>query len=669
MRRSSPSLAAAWVTGLLTLALAPRTAAARDCSPPSRLSTCVDADTLLQHAGAARFIGVGGVDLLEPMQLGFGAMTSYQKRPIVLTFASPDPAGTKVYAVDDQTNTTFLWGFGLTRWLELDVAMPITLYQTGSGVSAYTNQNTAPLSRSVFRDPRIGVAFAILPHGRSPKEPVNPLAIAARFDLALPVGGTGQFAGSSTATAIPSISAEYRAGRIIAAAEVGARIRGTTQLSNARIGSQISAAVGAGFDILSRERLTAMLEANTLVGLVKQTDLTRDPSTGSVIESESSRAHAPAEWMASVRSAPLLGGDVSFHIGAGTGLPLTSTSVTEPLVRVVAGVRYAPLGRDADGDGIADRDDKCPNDPEDIDGFEDSDGCPDLDNDRDGIPDSRDKCRDTPEDVDGYKDDDGCPDLDEDNDGIPDVDDKCRNEPEDKDNFQDDDGCADLDNDGDGIPDKVDQCPNGPEDKDGFRDEDGCPDPDNDLDDIPDTVDQCPMEAEDKDGFEDEDGCPDPDNDHDGILDKADKCPLVAETINGIDDEDGCPETGAKDLVSIDKGRALLDTPFRFLPGQSKLDPNGEKALKMMAQKIRGLVKFDRVIVEAYADAQIANPRNEKLAGERADAVKAAFVAAGIPGDRITAAAGDPTEKRPPGAASIEVQVLVPKKKPVATTK
>ena len=47
---------------------------------------------------------------------------------------------------------------------------------------------------------------------------------------------------------------------------------------------------------------------------------------------------------------------------------------------------------DRDGDGIVDAIDKCPDDPEDFDGFEDDDGCPDPDNDRDGIPDVQDKC-------------------------------------------------------------------------------------------------------------------------------------------------------------------------------------------------------------------------------------------------------------------------------------
>ena len=100
----------------------------------------------------------------------------------------------------------------------------------------------------------------------------------------------------------------------------------------------------------------------------------------------------------------------------------------------------------------------------------------DGDRDGDGIPDSIDKCPDQAEDKDMFQDDDGCPDPDNDGDGIPDAVDKCPNEPEDKDGFQDLDGCPDLDNDNDGIPDAVDKCPNEPETINGFQDDDGCPD-------------------------------------------------------------------------------------------------------------------------------------------------------------------------------------------------
>ncbi len=100
----------------------------------------------------------------------------------------------------------------------------------------------------------------------------------------------------------------------------------------------------------------------------------------------------------------------------------------------------------------------------------------DNDPDHDGIVGAADKCPNEPEDMDGFQDADGCPDPDNDNDGIPDAQDKCPNEAEDKDGFQDADGCPDPDNDGDGIPDAQDKCPNEPETKNGYQDADGCPD-------------------------------------------------------------------------------------------------------------------------------------------------------------------------------------------------
>ncbi len=140
-------------------------------------------------------------------------------------------------------------------------------------------------------------------------------------------------------------------------------------------------------------------------------------------------------------------------------------------------------------------------------------------NDRDGIIDEDDSCPLIPEDKDGFQDEDGCPEGDQ------------------------------NDRDGDGILDNVDKCPDDPEDFDQFEDEDGCPDPDNDQDGILDVDDLCPNDPEDKDGFEDEDGCPDLDNDKDRILDTDDKCPNEPETYNGTDDTDGCPDHGITELT------------------------------------------------------------------------------------------------------------------------
>ena len=109
--------------------------------------------------------------------------------------------------------------------------------------------------------------------------------------------------------------------------------------------------------------------------------------------------------------------------------------ITEKMVKV--------LSVDRDGDGIPDDIDQCPAVPEDEDGFEDEDGCPDYDNDKDGIYDTEDECPDDAEDRDGFQDEDGCPDRDNDRDGIPDVSDGCPNNPETVNGYKDQDGCPD----------------------------------------------------------------------------------------------------------------------------------------------------------------------------------------------------------------------------------
>ena len=71
----------------------------------------------------------------------------------------------------------------------------------------------------------------------------------------------------------------------------------------------------------------------------------------------------------------------------------------------------APPPPDGDGDGVIDADDKCLEQAEDIDMFEDEDGCPDDDNDGDGVSDAEDDCPNDAENVDGWDDDDGCPEA------------------------------------------------------------------------------------------------------------------------------------------------------------------------------------------------------------------------------------------------------------------
>ena len=74
-------------------------------------------------------------------------------------------------------------------------------------------------------------------------------------------------------------------------------------------------------------------------------------------------------------------------------------------------VEPPPPPSDRDGDGYPDDADGCPDRAEDHDGFDDKDGCPDIDNDGDQVLDLADKCPTVAELYNGFEDDDGCPDT------------------------------------------------------------------------------------------------------------------------------------------------------------------------------------------------------------------------------------------------------------------
>jgi OOP family OmpA-OmpF porin len=136
----------------------------------------------------------------------------------------------------------------------------------------------------------------------------------------------------------------------------------------------------------------------------------------------------------------------------GSGYVKSASELTSP--QAMAGfVTDAFLWPDADGDGVPDHLDKCPDTPA---GAEvDAVGCP-LDSDGDGVPDHMDKCPGTPAGV--AVDGTGCP-IDTDGDGVPDYMDKCPGTP--RGAKVDATGCP-VDSDGDGVPDYMDKCPGTP---------------------------------------------------------------------------------------------------------------------------------------------------------------------------------------------------------------
>jgi len=374
----------------------------------------------------------------------------------------------------------------------------------------------------------------------------------------------------------------------------GIRIRGTTTFTNNDPGPDMAPVTGRSITVGSE----LPFGAGIAYALAKQ----KFDLVGEVFGAVPLGAHQtyqPLEALAGIKL--YLARNSFLTLGAGRGL--VADQGGSPDVRAFIGMVFEPNVGDRDGDGIKDDLDKCPDAPEDFDGFEDEDGCPDPDNDHDGIPDIDDKCPDIPEDKNGVQDADGCPE-----------------------------GNLD-DRDGDGIKDDVDKCPDEPEDGDGFEDADGCPDPDNDRDGILDVDDLCPNEPEDKDGFEDADGCPDPDNDHDRIPDKDDKCPNEPETYNGVEDADGCPDHGV--ATRVDDGILILK-PINFEYDKAVIKQDSYYILDAVVATMNGNPDIAQIEVQGHTDERGDDAYNLELSERRAAAVMAYLVEHGVAAARLT---------------------------------
>lgn len=133
---------------------------------------------------------------------------------------------------------------------------------------------------------------------------------------------------------------------------------------------------------------------------------------------------ATKTWYNDPKSCALAGA----AIGGGAGMAdEEDTAIVGALGGAVIGATVCALLQtdgDADGDGVADSKDQCPNSAPGV--KVDAMGC-ELDSDGDGVVDSKDQCPMTPE---GAKvDANGCA-LDSDGDGVADFKDQCPNSPE-----------------------------------------------------------------------------------------------------------------------------------------------------------------------------------------------------------------------------------------------
>lgn len=640
---------------------------AQDSLPLERFSVPLDTSGL----GTTR-----GGDIPGHLEVNIGGLGHYQLNPLTIR----RPSGARVEAIVAHRLTTDLFvAIGLFDLVELGVGLPVMPFQGGgANLSAFADevQISPQVANIGVGDLRFVPKFRLL---RQEQHGVNlsvlttltvPTALTASLNpFGIEYGGGYLGEGPLVVTAAPevAVSADYAGVRV--AANLGAKLRPPRGFAGAVVESEIFYRAGVGYDLgqwlpppgkywgESDPQRQPLLVFGEVFGAT----LDRNPFSSLDLLSETS---GPAEELARRRERAIHN---ALEGGAGVRwTPLDEVSVeagaTFPLIggfgvpdfRIYAGVRYTFLQTDRDGDGIDDDKDACPNEAEDKDGFNDSDGCIDADDDDDGIPDSLDQCRLVKEDPDGFEDADGCPDEDNDNDGVLDVADRCP----DRAGVAEEGGCpapaaatpvapkpaevvppapppaaapaaptpAAPDQDGDGVIDAKDRCPA----LVGTRENVGCPADDTDGDGVKNPDDKCPTEP----GRASLKGCPDDDND--GVANADDKCPTEPETINGVKDQDGCPDEG-KALVVLKGNTIDLGETVYFDSAKSTIQQRSFALLDQVAQVLVSHPELKRIEIGGHTDSAGSAATNQELSTARAQAVKIALVQRGVEDARLVA--------------------------------
>jgi outer membrane protein OmpA-like peptidoglycan-associated protein len=565
------------------LAMATGTAHAQDGS--------FDPELFRPNSDTTGYFHVPSSATLRGLQMGSSFWVNYANDPVVLTVngervnvtQSDGDAGDGL--IDDRLTGTFQVGMGFADAFSFTAEVPVVLTQSGSTLSAGSNTvDTVALSAGGVGDIVLTPKFTAL------ATVDGPIGLAVVVPVSAPTGDATNMLGEGGVAVTPQLVLEYANGdvqrrqhKFRIALVGGYHLRPADRLRDVRIGSGATFGLGMGIHPAKAIEIVAEVHGEAL---------------------GSRAAQIPGEALLGLKLFPA--NAVAINIAGGTGI---LPGIGSPDYRIVAGLSFTPdfdpEARDSDKDGVADGRDQCKNDPEDQDGFQDEDGCPESDNDLDGIPDDNDQCKNDPEDDDGWLDNDGCPDPD---------------------------------NDKDEIPDASDRCPNEAENYNGHSDEDGCPDDkpidDTDGDGYKDDVDRCPYDAEDFDKFQDEDGCPETDNDNDGVLDADDQCPNSREIINGVEDDDGCPDEGR---VIVDSQSIRITETIFFDTGKATIQSRSSSLVDEIAQVLLSHAEIKRVRIEGHTDSTGGDSANLKLSAARADAVRSALITRKVDASRLDA--------------------------------
>ncbi len=341
------------------LALAPTLALLQALGAASAGAQGIDATgTFHHHMGTQRLSSVALSTVEPPYRWLVGLGYAYGRSPLMATHTGL--VGTR-NLVADQHMLSLQLVLGLPR-VQVGLAFPMVVYQTGEPWTDANGGSHGEVHWFALADMRLHAKVMLLdPRRWGP-------GIALSASLAVPSGHSTRFAGGTAVVFRPRLVIDYWHKRLAyLAMNVCYVLRKAERFGQLVIDDQIELSFGVmvRFGVLGRPFY--------LFGEIVAATQVRDPfqvEGGTPVEGRfgirlwnSDNFFAEIAWGAALRRAD--------------GLPRYRVMTNLGLTFLMPGMgRVSKRPPDRDGDGVPDGQDACPSTPEDLDGFEDADGCP-----------------------------------------------------------------------------------------------------------------------------------------------------------------------------------------------------------------------------------------------------------------------------------------------------
>jgi hypothetical protein len=324
-----------------------------------------------------------------PWVFAAGASLDYAHDPVTLRYAGSGSVLAR--PVSDALAFDAVASLGLGRRVQVGLRIPTVASETGTGglPAAYVASGKVPAS--AFGDVAVGGKATIV------SNELGGLGLAALGELTLPTGTRSSFAseGGPTVTARLVADVSVLVASLQASLGYDLHTTHTTWPAAPAAGAVFGDSIPWTLGLLVRPAVIHALDPGGRQSweVALHGSLPAGPVAPFGLGGGGGAALSPVLLAVSDRVGLGRYKDAFALVGIDLGL---DHAVGVPDVRVTVQVGFRLADHDRDRDGVADDLDQCPTLPEDHDGFEDEDGCPEADNDDDGIVDGRDACPDVP---------------------------------------------------------------------------------------------------------------------------------------------------------------------------------------------------------------------------------------------------------------------------------